>query len=360
MLSTQCVMYMKNFLWYNTNHIKFIAPVKKNIILLCVLALIAVGFWFSFFKLFPTTEVAPPIKIGILFKGNNFKQVADGFVQEFNETLPGNQKVEYILRDETGLDQKDFDASAQMLVDSGVHLILAIGVEPVHAAKKVTTLNRIPVILELGVNPVTQGFVQDFRKPGGNITGISWQVEELTGKRLEFFKMVDPRIKNITIFRRKNTKIMDIPLQYLEPVTKKLGVTITVREFQDLEDFKKEVLATTATNTDAIFYASDPFVQRNGEFVIAHALKEKIPVMFHDEYFVKLGATVSYGAKFSDAGRQGARLARKILIDKDSPADIPIEVVSRVDLAINLVSARAIGLAIPNNVLELAQLVVKE
>lgn len=333
----------------------------KNIFVsIFVLAIIAGAVWFSPARDFFKKEAVAPIKIGILFKGNNFKQVADGFVQGFNENLPSDRTVEYILKDEPGADQKDFDASAQVLIDSGVDLILAIGVEPVRAAKKATVENKIPIILELGVNPVTQGFVADFRKPGGNITGISWQVEELTGKRLEFFKMVDSRIKHITIFRRKDTDIMAPSLEHLEPVAKNLGVAITIRDFTDVADLQKQVLATTAKNTDAIFYASDPFVQRNWEFLIKHASEQKIPIMFHDEYFVRLGATVSYGAKFIDAGKQGARLAGKILIDKELPGDIPVEVVSSVDLAINLVSAKAIGLSIPDNVLDLAQVIIKE
>lgn len=334
---------------------------KKSIIIsVIVLVVIVAAVWLVSEKNFFRKEAVAPIKVGVLFKGKNFKRVADSFMGSFSEGLPKDRTVEYIIKDEPGIDQKDFDASAQALIDNKVDLILAVGFEPITAAKKATAVNKIPVILELGVNPATQGFVADFQRPGGNITGISWQVEELTGKRLEFLRMLAPKIKRITIFRRKGTKIMDLPLQYLSPIVEKMGITITVRGFAELPDLQKEVLATTAANTDAIFYASDPFVQRNAGLLIEQALKEKMPLMFHDDFLTKDGALASYGSSFPEAGKQGARLALKILIDKQSPADIPIETVAKVDFAINLATAKAIGLTIPDDVLSLAQLVIKE
>ena len=333
---------------------------KKPVIFVLIAVVLAGAVWFASTKNFFRKEVAQPVKIGILFKGNNFKQVADGFVAGFNENLPKGHQVEFVIKNETGSEQKDFDASAQGLVDNGVNLIVAIGVEPVKAAKKVTAENKIPVILELGVNPETQGFVQSFQRPGGNLTGISWQVEELTGKRLEFLKMVDPQVKRITIFRRKGADIMSMSLGHLTPVAEKLGVSVAIKEFSTLEELQAAVLATTAADTDAFFYASDPFVQRNGEFIIKHALEEKIAVMFHDEYFAKLGATASYGANFPDAGKQGARLASKILFEGQSPAELPIETVSKIDFAINLASAKAIGISVPDEALSLAQVVINK
>ncbi len=332
----------------------------KKIVLVFVLIAVVAAVWFASTKNFFRKEAVAPIKIGILFKGSNFKQVADGFMQGFSENLPKDRSVEYIVKNEPGSDQKDYDDSAQAFIDSKVDLILAIGFEPVTAAKKVTAVNKIPVILELGVNPATQGIVADFLKPGGNITGISWQVEELTGKRLEFLRLIDPSVKRITIFKRKGSKIMDLPLKYLASLKEEFALTITVREFEELADLQREVLATTATNTDAIFYASDPFVQRNSPLLIKRAIEQKIPVMFHDDFITKQGATASYGANFPAAGKQGARQATKILFDNKLPGELPIEVVSKVDFAINLATAKAIGLSIPDEVVSLAQIVIKE
>lgn len=331
---------------------------KKIFIILALVAIVSVV-WLASTNNFFKKEPVPVIKIGILYKGANFKQVADGFMQGFSKNLPKDRKVEYIIKDEPGSEQNDYDLTAQVLVDNKVDLIVAIGIEPVRAAEKVTATNKIPVILELGINPVTQGIIESFQRPGGNITGVTFQAEELTGKRLEFLKMIDPSVKHITIFRKKKTDIMDVPLQYLTPVAKIMGVTVTIRDFSDLAELQKEVLATTASNTDAIFYAPDPFVQRNSELIIKHAIEQKLPVMFHEDFITKNGATASYGANFSAAGKQGARLALKVLIDKQPIAEIPAEAVSRIDFIINLVNARAIGLSIPDDIISLAQGVIK-
>ena len=224
-------------------------------------------------------------------------------MQGFSENLPKDRSVEYIVKNEPGSDQKDYDDSAQAFIDSKVDLILAIGFEPVTAAKKVTAVNKIPVILELGVNPATQGIVADFLKPGGNITGISWQVEELTGKRLEFLRLIDPSVKRITIFKRKGSKIMDLPLKYLASLKEEFALTITVREFEELADLQREVLATTATNTDAIY--AQIICSGNSPLLIKRAIEQKIPVMFHDDFITKQGATACMGQTFPPRESRG-------------------------------------------------------
>ncbi|MEK7123368.1 MAG: ABC transporter substrate-binding protein, partial [Patescibacteria group bacterium] len=241
-----------------------------------------------------------------------------------------------------------------------IDLIVAIGIEPLKAAVKATAENKIPIILELGINPINLDFVENFQKPGGNVTGVSWQVDELTAKRLEFLKMVAPEVKHITIFRQRNTKTMEVPLQYLKPVAENLGVKYAVKEFSDLEDLKKLVSATYAADTDAIFYGSDPFLSRNVDLIIKQALKEKLPTMFHDEMWAQKGALAAYGGNFNAAGRQGARQAAKILFEGLSPSDVPVETVSKIDIVINLKTAKAIGLLISENVLSQATEIIHE
>lgn len=334
---------------------------KNPIVIVLIVLVLAGGVWFASTKNSSKKEEVKPLKIGVLFKGDNFKKVADGFMDGFNENLAAtDRRVEFVVKDEAGTDQKDFDASAQMLIDNKVDLILAIGAEPVIAAKKLTAENKIPVIFELGVNPVKQGFVASLQKPGSNMTGIDWQVEALTGKRLELLLKIDPRVKRITVFRKKGSGVMNTALEYLTPAAKQLGVAVTIKEVGTIEDLQAALLQTTRANTDAIFYAPEPFIQRNGEIIIKQALKEKLPIIFYDEYFARLGSLASYGANFSDAGKQGARLAKKILFDGQSPADMPIESVSQIDLILNRVSANAIGLQFAPDLVPLATTIIEK
>ncbi|MEK7538262.1 MAG: ABC transporter substrate-binding protein [Patescibacteria group bacterium] len=331
---------------------------KKLLIVVLVLGLVAGLVWFFSSKELPDEEVQKTFKVGILYKGANFKKVVDGFVEGFNENL-GGRKVEYVIQDEKGSEQKDFDITAKGLIDNKVDLIVAIGIEPVLAAQKATIENKIPVILELGVNPETLGVVDNFQRPGGNMTGVTWQVEELSGKRLEFLKKVDPRVKRVTIFRKKGSKAMEVPFDYINPVAKSLGITVTVKDVTDVEELKKVVLATTARDTDAFFYAPDPFVSRNINLLIKQAVDQKISSMFHDENWVTVGGLSSYGGNFHDAGKQGARLAAKILFENKSPAEIPVEIVSKIDFVVNLATAKKIGLTVSPEVLSLTQVVVQ-
>lgn len=331
----------------------------KKFLIITIVIIAGVVAWVLFSNAVPREEAGKNVTIGVFYKGNNFKKVADGFIENFNKNLPAGYIVDYIIVDEPGSEQKDFDITAQRMVLKNVDLIVAIGIEPVLAAKKATTEHNIPVVSELGVNPVTLGVVANFQRPGGNITGVTWQVEELSGKRLEFLKKVDPRVKRITIFRKKGSTAMDVPLKYMNPVAKNLGVAITVRDVANVDELREAVRTISARDTDALFYSPDPFVSRNIDILIARAIDQKIPTMFHDENWVKSGGLASYGGNFYDAGLQGARLAAKILFEGGNPADIPIETVSKIDFALNLATAEKIGLLIPSGVLSLAQSVVR-
>lgn len=336
--------------------------IKRNILIFGLAAvLIAAGVWFfsagGFYK---TRQPEKTFKIGILYKGANFKNVVDGFIAEFDGAYKKDRKIEYVIKEVAGAEQKDFDAAADDLVRAKVDLIVAPAIEAVKAAVKATAENKIPIILELGINPINLDFVKNFQKPGGNVTGVSWQVDELTGKRLEFLKMVAPKVKHITIFRQRNTKTMEAPLKYLKPVAENLGVKYAVKEFSDLEELKKLVSSARAADTDAFFYGSDPFFSRNIDLIIKQGLAEKLPTMVHDAMWARKGALAAYGGNFNAAGRQGARQAAKILFDGLSPSDVPVETVSKIDIVINLKTAKEIGLTIPESVLSQATEIVRE
>ncbi len=331
---------------------------KKIFTILILSFLVASIGWFTYSN--NKKEETRVVKIGAIYKGSNFKKAFEGFQSGLNQSLLAGQIVQYIVRDVISAEQKDFDIAAQELVDQKVDLIFAVGIEPVVAAKKVTAINKIPVIFGLGINPYSLGIVVNPQKPEGNLTGISWQAEELSGKRMELLNMIDPRVKRVTMFRERGVKTIDGSFKYIDPVKESLGIVITVKEFSGLDELKKVLLLTTALNTDAIFYAPDTFVARNFKLVIEQATKEKIPTMWSDDNVVLSGGTASYGGSLTEAGVQVSRLARRILFEGKNPADLPIEVVSNVDFVINLVSAKKIGLVISPEVISIAHKVIQE
>ena len=245
------------------------------------------------------------------------------------------------------------------MVDQNVDLIFAASLEPVVAAKKVTSVNKIPVVLALGGNPALIGLVESIQKPGGNITGMTWLAWELSGKRLEILAKIDPRIKRVMVFGKKGSKPMKFSLESIKPVAERLGITIILKEVSDFKDLEKVVKNISRKDADAIYYAPDPFISRYSTFLINHSLEQKLPTIFADEYFAQQGALASYGGNFVSSGKQASRIAGKILFENQVPQDLPIESVNKVDLAINLASAAKIGLTIPQEVLSLTQIVIR-
>lgn len=332
---------------------------KNNIVVLVVIVVIGALSAAAYFKINGKPAEQQTYKIGMLYQGASFEQVAAGFKAGLDAIIPPGKKVEYLVKQVTGIEQKDFDATAQELVDAKVDLIFAVALEPVIAAKKVTEKNQIPVVLALGGNPVIFGAVKSLQSSGNNLTGMTWLAWELSGKRLELLKKLDPTIKRVLVLGKKGSKAMNISLEFMKPTAESLGITIITKEIADFKDLEKEVGAISRKDTDAIYYAPDPFISRNSKFIISQSLDKKLPTIFADEYFVKQGALASYGGNFESSGKQASRLAGKILFNHERPQTLPIENVAKIDFIINLASAEKIGLKLSPEVLDLAASTVK-
>lgn len=339
---------------------------KNFVIVLVVVAILGGGAWFALQKkgggaMTKKEDTSHVFKVGIIYKGDNFKQVVDGFKAGLDGALTAkNRKAEYLIENVSGAEQADFDAAAQKLIDEKVEIILAVAVEGVTAAKKLTAENKIPVLLAIGANPANLKFVDNFQTPGGNITGVTWQVEELSGKRIEILKQIDPRVKKLVLFRKKGTKAIEGSLVHINKAVKNLGLTLTIKEVENEAELESVASKLSRSEIDGITYASDPFIARNIGIILKYAEKAKIPGMYADESAVHKGGLASYGGNFGAAGEQVSHLAVKILLNKESPANLPVEAVSKIDLALNLVVAKNIGLTIPADVLSLAQVTISQ
>jgi putative ABC transport system substrate-binding protein len=334
----------------------------KNFIVIALIVLVVGSVWFVLAKKDSgmISEVKS-VKVGIIYKGDNFKKVVNGFQKGFLSIVEQKKyQVEYVVENVEGAEQADFDLAAQRLVNAKVNLILAVAVDGVIAAKKATLENKIPIILVIGSNPVSLGLVASIQRPGDNITGVLLQVEELTGKRLEFLKKIDPRVKSIVVFKKKGTKVIENSLISLNDVAKRLGVSVVVKEVETREDFEKVAATISRPEFDSIFYAADPFISRNMDVITKNLLRAKMPSVGPADTSAISGALSSYGPNFVGAGEQSARLAAKILIDKQLPGDLPIESVLKVDFILNLVTAQKIGITIPSEIVELADTIIRE
>jgi putative ABC transport system substrate-binding protein len=213
--------------------------------------------------------------------------------------------------------------------------------------------SRIPIVFASAVgDPVERGLVQSFARPGGNITGVTETDIELGAKRLELFKEVLPGLRRVLFPYNRNEGHAAEAARVYRDAARQLGLVLVEKPVRS----EKEVRATLSTlrmsEVEGIVAPSSISLNIPG-LILDATSKRPIPTMFNGSFFVERGGLMSYGPDFYETGRQAARLMDKVLKGED-PGRIPVEANSRIELAINVKTAKALKLAIPPSVLQRA------
>ena len=242
---------------------------------------------------------------------------------------------------------------AAELVRLKVDVIVAPADPYVEVARKATT--TIPIVFALGADPVGRGFVQSLARPGGNITGLSNVSGELAGKRLELLKQTVAGVSRIGVLARSVRRHPDWP--GTEAAARALGVQLTVQEVRDVGDLEGAFVAMRRAGVAAVMEISDPmFYAQRG--IADLALKHQLAVMSSFREFVEAGGLMAYGADIGDLMRRSATYVDKILKGA-KPADLPVQQPTKFELVINVKTAQALGLTIPQSVLLRADEVIR-
>ncbi len=250
-------------------------------------------------------------------------------------------------------DRAALPAAARELVQHGVDILFAQGVNAARAAQMAT--DRVPIVFVGGGDPVGLGLVQSFARPGGNITGVA--DIELTPKRLEIFKEIIPGLKRVLLPYDRGDDYTVSQLQAYRTAAHRLGVVLVEKPLRTQEEAGATLLGLRKGDVDGVL--SPRFLSLNiPGFMLEATAKRAIPAMFHDTFWVEQGGLASYSARGYQSGRQAARLADKILKGM-KPADLPVEQPTRFELVINLKTAKALGLTIPQSVLFRADQVIE-
>ena len=225
------------------------------------------------------------------------------------------------------------------------------------AAKKATA--TVPIVFVLVADPVGAGLVGSLARPGGNITGVTNIVAELAGKRLEILKEIFPKVSRIAVMVNPNDQNTPLQMRYAEEGARalriKLEPILEVRSPGDLEDAFKAGAKAHAT---AALRMIDPLVFMLRKQTAELSLKYRLPMIFPSREDVEDGGLISYGANAPEQFRQASAIADKILRG-EKPANIPVEQPTKFDLAINLKTAKALGITIPKTVLVRADPVIE-
>lgn len=242
------------------------------------------------------------------------------------------------------------------LVKMKVDLLFCPNLPSIHAAKEAT--ETIPIVMISNVDPVELGIVDSFARPGGNITGMTLQSLELSGKRLELLKETFPKLNRVALVWNVGDQSMNLITKQVQAAAPPLGVTIQPSGVRDPNDFDTTFAKLTQTPPDALFSVADRLITSQRKKILEFAAKNKIPTMFDAQAAVEAGALMAYGPSRAEVTRRAAVFVDKIL-KGTKPADLPVEQPTKFELLINLKTAKQIGVTIPPNVLARADKVIR-
>jgi putative ABC transport system substrate-binding protein len=247
---------------------------------------------------------------------------------------------------------------APELVGLKVDIIVAAGVDVVHAVKEATS--TIPIVMRYDNDPVRRGVVDSLARPGGNITGLASITQELNGKRFELLAEVVPGVKRIAVLTSSQRLATGESSVYkeLEAAARALGVKLQVVLARDPATIDKAFLAMKTGNAQALIVIPSAAYIQHREHIIKHAAKNRLPTIYFQPIFVENGGLVSYGVDFRDEFRRLSIYVDKILKGA-KPGDLPVEQPTKFELVFNLKTAKQIGLIIPPNVLARADKVIR-
>ena len=244
---------------------------------------------------------------------------------------------------------------AANLVQIKVDVIIAAGPGPILAAKQATS--TIPIVMPVVINPVGSGLVESLARPGGNLTGLASQTDELPGKWMELLKEILPKAYRIAALVDSANDIGQAKLT--EEAARSLRLELEVLRVGNLADFVVAFEAARKKNADAMIQLPSAFLYAHRMRLTKLAVKYRLPTVHNQsDWVIGAGGLMSYAPNLADMFRRSAVYVDKILKGA-KPAELPVEQPTKFELVINLKTAKQIGLTIPPNVLARADRVIK-
>ena len=247
-------------------------------------------------------------------------------------------------------------ALAAELVRLKVDVIVTAAPPLTRAAKQATV--TIPIVMAFDDDPVGSGFVASLNRPGGNITGLSTQSPEISGKQLEFLREIVPKLSRVGVLGDVTRPGIPQALREINVVADAFRVQVQYLEVRGPKDIETAFRAATKERADALIVLGSPVLRSQQKQVVDLAVKSRLPAIYNVAEFVEDGGLMTYGVNINDLYRRAATYVDKILKGV-KPADLPIEQPKKFELIINLKAAKQIGLTIPPNVLARADKVIK-
>jgi ABC-type uncharacterized transport system substrate-binding protein len=242
------------------------------------------------------------------------------------------------------------------LVQAGVDVIVTWGTPAARAAKEGTS--KIPIVMAAIADPTGTDVVQSLSRPGGNITGVTSIAIEIDGKRLDLLREITPTLSRVGVFWNPANPVGKLLVDQTKLAASSLGLELLMIPIQDAGHFEQAFATISRERLNGLTVNSDTMFLDNRSRILDFVTRARIPATYPFREFVDDGGLMYYGPNYHDLFRLAATYVHKILKGA-KPADLPVEQPTKFELVINLKTARALGLAVPQNILARADEVIE-
>lgn len=235
--------------------------------------------------------------------------------------------------------------------------VLVVEGTPAALAAKRTT-KTVPIVMAVVGDPIGSGLVPNLARPGGNVTGLTNQTVDLAAKRLQLLMEVVPEAKRVAIMFNPDTPFANSVIRHLNEVAPEIGVKLTFLAVRTDEELRSTMSGFSRSNVDALMVLADAFMTPRGDTILELASDADLPVAYGYTPFARRGFLISYAPEHVDLFRRAAVYVDRILKGA-KPSELPIEQPTRFELVVNLKTAKALGITIPQAILLRADEVIE-
>jgi len=299
-------------------------------------------------------------RIGVLMGGNADNPEGQERLAAFLETLQQLGWTDgHNLRTDIRWAQGDADSVgryAKELVALEPDVILTSGTAPVAPLLRATRI--VPIVFASATDPVGAGFVESLARPGGNATGFMQFEYSLSGKLLELLKEIAPRVTRAAVLRDATITSGIGQFAVIQSVAPSLGTEVSAVNLRDAAEIERTVTAFARLGNGGLIVTSSALSVLHRQLIVALAARHKLPAVYYRRLFVTDGGLISYGSDVVSLYRLAAGYVDRIL-KGEKPADLPVQAPTKYELAINLKTAKALGIEVPPTLLARADEVIE-
>jgi putative ABC transport system substrate-binding protein len=297
------------------------------------------------------TAQARRVKVGLLAAS----VLPSGMVEAFRDGLRQRGYVEgqnltLDVRSLRGSFEQDSQTAADM-AGSGVDVIVAWATPAALAARRATS--TIPIVMVSVGDPIGSGLIKSLARPGDNVTGLANLGRDLSAKQVELFVEMVPGVKRIGVVQNQLNPASAGQSREAQEAMRELHLTTQVVEASSAVKYEEALLRLSQGGVEGVFFVPDPSALEHRKMIAEQAVMRRLPTMFQRRENVEAGGLMSYGASLIDQFRQATGYVDRILKGA-KPADLPVEQATKFDLVVNLKTAKALGRAVPQPILQRA------